>query len=84
MIPKGMGFVKIKDAERPECLNFKSFYIRKEQAKSIAAGLTTAQYIKTIKFRNCGLTDEILETLLQNVHTASLNNIDLSYNQMLT
>lgn len=39
MIPKGMGFVRTKDAERADCLNFKSFYIRKEQATSIAAGL---------------------------------------------
>ena len=68
MMPKGMGFVRTKDSERPECLNLKSFYIRKEQARSIAAGLQTAEYIKTIKFRNCGLTDEVLITLLEKVN----------------
>lgn len=64
MIPKGMGFVKTKDAERLECLNFNSFYIRKEQALSIASGLQTAQHIKNIKFKNCGLTDEKFISLM--------------------
>ena len=64
LIPKGMGFVRTKDSERPECLNFKSFYIRKEQATSIAAGLQAATHVKKMKFRNCGLTDENFQTIL--------------------
>jgi len=64
MIPKGMGFVRTKDHERADCLNFRSFYIRKEQAASVAAGLRTARFIKKLNLRNCGLTDENFKSIL--------------------
>lgn len=84
LIPKGMGFVKTRDSERPECLNFKSFYIRKEQANSIAAGLQVTKHVKKMKFRNCGLTDEIFQTIFKEVDLYTLKELDLSYNHLLT
>jgi len=64
MIPKGLGFVRTKDSERADSLNLRSFYIRKEQATSIAAGLKTARFIRKLNLRNSGLTDENLKTIL--------------------
>jgi len=79
-----MGFVRTKDSERPECLNFKSFYIRKEQATSIAAGLQLATHVRKMKFRNCGLTDENFQTIFSETDFKKINELDLSYNHLLT
>lgn len=84
MVPKSMGFVKTTDSERPECLNFKSFYIRKEQANSIAAGLQMTKYVKKMKFRNCGLIDENFRTIFNRIDLPTLKELDLSYNHRLS
>ena len=84
MVPKGMGFVKTTDSERPECLNYKSFYIRKEQAISIAAGLEMTRHVKKMKFRNCGLTDHNFQTIFNKIDFQALKEVDLSYNHLLT
>lgn len=84
MVPKGSGFVRTKDTERADSLNLQSFYIRKEQATSIAAGLKTARFIKKLNLRNCGLTDESFKVMIQNVDLYSLKELDISYNPLLT
>ena len=64
MIPKAIGFVRTKDSQRADSLNLRSFYIRKEQANSIGAGLKTARFIRKLNLRNCGLTDENFRAIL--------------------
>lgn len=84
MIPKSMGFVRTSDKTRADSLDFKSFYIRKEQATSIAAGLQQSRFIKNVKLRNCGLTDDVFLTIIEKLDHYSLKQLDISYNPNLT
>lgn len=47
-------------------------------------GLEASDHISKIMFRNCGLTDENLKTILAKVNIRSLRELDISYNHLLT